>query len=104
MKYPPNADPVSGVVMNETVTAPLDSTDMQRRDGGDNWAMVERGNKRNNPTAKVHDMRLFPETGTDACIAESVWPNEMKRNGVGVIVAYKFTSIKSQPKKKKGVL
>jgi hypothetical protein len=38
IKYPPNTEPVSGVVIHVSVTAPLGSTEIQRREGGDSWA------------------------------------------------------------------
>ncbi|MEY3343646.1 MAG: hypothetical protein RL090_1330, partial [Bacteroidota bacterium] len=73
-------------------------------DGGDSCANVETGIKRVSPSKKFNDTRLFTKKGTKACIAENVCLNVVKRKRVGVIVVHKFTSIKPQPKNKKGVL
>jgi hypothetical protein len=90
--------------MNETVTAPFDSTEMQRSEGGESWAKLETGKVRIRQANNTQLMRIFFEKRTRACMGESVWLSEMERNRWDFIVEHKFTSNHPQPKKKKGVL
>ena len=104
MKYPPNAEPVSAVVMKETVTAPLGSTEMQRSEGGDSCAMPENGMENRRIAKNAHLMRVLIENRTNSCVIGYVWLKQMERNRVEFIVEHKFTSIHVQLVKKKGVL
>lgn len=104
MKYPPNTEPVSAVVMKETVTAPLGSTEMQRSEGGDSWAILENGMENKKKAPNAHLMRVLIENRTSSCIIVNVWLKQMERNRVEFIVEHKFTSIHVQLVKKKGVL